>query len=43
MMGMQIYDNKNRNIKKIKLIWDKGQIFIYIIKIKKEKEIAGII
>ena len=38
---MQIYDNKNRNIKKIKLIWYKERIFTYIIYIKTEKRNRG--
>jgi hypothetical protein len=38
---MWIYDDKNRNIKNIKLIWYKERIFIYIINIKKEKRNRG--
>lgn len=38
---MQVYDNKNRNIKNIKLIWYKERIFKYIINIKKEKRNRG--
>ena len=38
---MQIYDDKNSNIKKVKLIQYKKRIFRYIIYIKKEKRNSG--
>jgi hypothetical protein len=38
---MQIYDDKNSNIKKRKLEWYKERIFTYIIYIKKEKRNRG--
>jgi hypothetical protein len=38
---MQIYDDKNSNIKKVKLVWYKKRNFTYIINIKKEKRNRG--
>ena len=38
---MQIYDDKNSNIKKEKLGWYKERIFTCIINIKKEKRDRG--
>ena len=41
IIRMQIYDDKNSNIKEIKLGWYKERIFRYIIYIKKEKRNRG--
>jgi hypothetical protein len=38
---MQIYDDKNSNIKKVKLVWYKERNFTCIINIKKEKRNRG--